>query len=886
MSKLTSKCLSDFLNDKRELNTELKAKIIKRASEIKGDTKFKDILKEQKDFDATDIEVIKEAARELLKDNVLKKRSLNIQVQKMKEFSGRIETSYNAILQQAKEKGHSISEEQARKLAYKSLFIDLPAQRATGISSLENTKAVAQQELNSIISSILLDYGRLFNNVKGDAMNKKFLDEIMGIDTGDADVKKLGDEFKEVLEYIKKEYAKTGLYLPELKNYFYQQHDVSKMTEIGKKQWIEDIINELDWEKTRRTDGTKIPPEGRQEFLSYAYDTLTTNGMNKKAEVEIDEKGNITGYRNTETLQDKLSFKRILHFKNSDATHAYNQRYGYTDYMNMILENIQEDAMRLNLARNMGPDPDKTFNYIIQKYQNEKMVTNSNEVNYLKSAYALQNTDKTDIGDPIITSIGGILRRIAILPKVGSIVISSIADLVGHATNKMNSFKNIPPLLKLPIGVAYMGKHIMKNSWEMIKLINPSNDRQHQIRSLGIVEMALWRHGRFTNVMDPEANPMITFNSNDGSFKKALKKGVKAADYGTKKLTNMLYKFSLMNDFAQTQKAVATQEILNDFTTYRNMDFDSLNPAILQRFKDMGFEKKHFDALKHFKTENVEGTEIMTLRSMKDYDGSKLTTQEADEVYQKFWGFIERYRKLSYLETSDYVRSLTQLGNNTVGSLGYQLSKTVFQFKSFPIQFFLERIRPMAVSQTWLKGSYDFSVYSLLSIPLGYATLQMQQITQGNTTIEQNNKIDALFAETLLRSWTTGGGASFITDIAFGDFSNQRDFTDYLFGPTFEMVNNMMEGFSLYVTKDVRQALSTEKVRDPERSSRSGTIKAINAATPFADLWYLKPIKKLVLEQYLNEKFNDNYRKEMREKDKRLKKRNQENYIKDIYDDL
>lgn len=886
MSRLTSKCLSDFLNNDKEINTELKAKIIRRAAEIKGDTKFKDMLQDQTDFDATDIDIIKEAARELIKDGVMQKRSINIQVTKMKELSERIETSYNKILEQAKRTGHNVSEAEARKMAYKSIFIKLPAGRATGITPIEISKEATRGELLSMISGIVEDFGKLLNSVKGDAMNKKFLDEVMGIDTGDAAVKKMGDEFKELLQYIKKEYSKNGLYIPELDNYFYQKHDISKMTQMGKEEWIQDVINDLNWEKTRRTDGTKIPVEGREEFLSYAYDTLTTNGMNKRQEVEIDDNGKITGYRTNETLQDTLSFKRILHFKDADTTHAYNQKYGYTDYLNVVIESIQEDVMRLNLARQMGPDPDKTFSYIIKKYQNEKMEINSGEIRSLETYYTLQNTDRTDLGNPMISSIGGILRRIAILPKVGSIILASIPDLVSHAMNRVESFKNIPAIAKLPVGVYFLGKHVAKNSWNMIKNLNPNGSREHYIRSLGVVEHTLWRHGKFTNIMDSDANPMITFNKNESNLKKGFKKGVAAIDYGSKKLMNSLYKFSLMNDFASTQKAVATQEILNDFVEYRNIKYEDLNPAILQKFDDMGFEKKHFDALKHFDVEDVEGISLMTLRSMKNYDKTKLSQSEADEVYGKFWAFVEQYRRLSYLETSDYVRAMTQLGTDQVGSVGYQLSKTVFQFKSFPIQFFLERLRPMAVSQTWMKGIYDVSVYSLLSIPLGYATIQMQQLANGNTTIKQNDKIDALFWETLARSWTAGGGASFISDIALGDFSGSRDIKDYLFGPTFEMVSDLGELFSLYATRDIRQAMSIEKVRNPENSSKSGYIKAINAATPFADLWYLKPMKKLLLEQYLNEKMNDKYAKEMREKNKRLKKRNQENYLKEAYDDL
>ena len=39
-------------------------------------------------------------------------------------------------------------------------------------------------------------------------------------------------------------------------------------------------------------------------------------------------------------------------------------------------------------------------------------------------------------------------------------------------------------------------------------------------------------------------------------------------------------------------------------------------------------------------------------------------------------------------------------------------------------------------------------------------------------------------------------------------------------------------------------------------------------------------------EDHLNEMFNDNYAKQQRELEKRLRKKGQENYIKDLYDEM
>jgi hypothetical protein len=889
MSKTINKCLSDFLQNDKEISEALKTKVLKKASQVKGEEGqvFRDAVFGTKNIDPNDIDLIKEAARLVLKEVVLQKSKTQKQVDAMIKNKNNVELAYNKILQQAKKLGKNIDEREARKEAYYSVFAHLNSGRASGNPSLEISRAVLEKELFTNIAYTLEKYGNLLNKF-GDNFNQMFLRELRGIDTGNKYAKQVAEEFNSVRDVIRKKYADAGIYLQKNDEfYFFQQHSAEKMTrgKNAKNDWINYINKILDWDNMTYRDGRAIPKEERINFLNYAYESITTNGMNKRGEIELNEETGTFTKNKRQTLEETITAKRFLKFIDADSHHEYNKIYGETDYVGIMVEKTAEDAMNINLAKNLGPDPDKSFDYLKSLMANEKATYNSADLDKLDRLYSLVNNHALDQGNPTVSAIGSIMRRIGVIPNIGGIFLSTIPDLATHIANKMNGLKQIPNYAKLPVGAYYLMKHTIKSSYELFKSMGFS--REHHARSLGIVDGFLWRQGRYVGIIDEMNSATLEFRKDDSLLKRAGKRTISSTDYLTKKITNSVYKFSLMNDFAQAQKKVITEELLNDFTEARRWDFNKIPQNMRDKMDAIGFTEKEFNALKYFETEKFEGNEMLTLNSMKNYDRTKLTEDEASEVFKKFFSFIEIQRRASYVETGNYVKGMSQMGQNKVGSVGYQVAKVITQFKSFPLTFFFEKMRPMFVSQTKAQGFYDFAMYSMLVLPTGYLSLQLKQLSNGYTMVDPT-KDEKTFWETAIRSWTGGGGLSFGSDLIFNDFTGTRDALSYAAGPTGEMLSNSV-GFvsrvlnTLFVEGGLKEEKGTNTLND---GNNSYVIDFLNKADPYSSIWFMKPVKKLMIDHHLNEMFNDNYAKQQRELDKRLRKKGQENYIKDLYDEM
>lgn len=904
MTKLTNKCLSDFLGAKSDspeeqmFNQKLRLKVLREAAKITGDNahnRFNQLLKEitenkRTSFSRDELLTAKEAAAIVYKKNIVKQKQIVLQVKAMKTLKDDVESAFQKLKKEAEEINQTnaarklfrlkVDEAQLRKDAYFSIFSNLSGGKGTGFYSMEITKQATERELRQKLSTITIEAGKFTTAAKVSEKSRLFYIEAFGGDSGDPQVKAMYQEYKSYLDYILKEYRLAGVDMHELTHYnIFQIHDPVALMNYGKENWIEFQMNSLNWDVMTFRDGSKIPENKRQKVLDKAFDTITTRGLSDAPEVGINETtGSIKGGKGKMKLSDELSQPRFFIYKDAEAQFNYNEKFGSADVFNTIGTLASNDASNLNMLRRMGPDPDKSYSYLEKSMIKEGIPPH--KVDHVWKQWAEINPTLRDEGSTMIAGIGEALRAFSIMGKVPALIISSLPDAAYAASEKaMRDFDGQFFGKKLFAGY----KNSITHSVNIVKGAIDGFDtltKVDQVRMLGIYDAANWKMSKFVGVAESAENTTIQYNPNDSGMKKKVKNAVAFSNHQLKRVNNFHYKASFMNDFTQHNKSIIVADVLNHITMLRGKNFNELSGYYKKIFDNYGFTEKDFYNLNNFETEKYGDYDMITFNSMKNY--KNMERKDAVELQRKLMGLVEVMLKRSFMEQTNLAKTAFKTGRGgSKGSIAYQAGQVVGQFKTFGITYLLERIMPMFYSKTFSEGFANATLGWLVAMPFGYAAYAMGSLINGITADTINEES---YGRVAARSWLMAGGLGIFGDIIFGDFSkNGRSIIDYLAGPSGQSLISLVEGVSL---------LGNTIYTDPERKNLSDVnygkkVKdLLEVATPTGDLWYLKMAKKLAFDNAINDWLNEDYREEKERQQRKLEKRDQTNFIYDFYQEL
>ena len=170
---------------------------------------------------------------------------------------------------------------------------------------------------------------------KGKAHLPNIVREIKGEATGDALAKQVADAWLKVSDTTVDMMNAAGGSMNRLANYLPQAQSAVRMVKDGGENgaiWKKDMLDWLDWERTRWPDGSIIKPEERADLLDKVWLTLTTDGANK-----ID----VTAFRGRgRAVGNMLDDHRFLHF-NGENWLKMHAKYSDGNVMDTLFGHIE-----------------------------------------------------------------------------------------------------------------------------------------------------------------------------------------------------------------------------------------------------------------------------------------------------------------------------------------------------------------------------------------------------------------------------------------------------------------------------------------------------------------------------------------------------------------
>lgn len=248
-------------------------------------------------------------------------------------------------------------------------------------------------------------------------------------ESASAEAKAAAKTFQDANKAFTDFYRAEGLPLHELENWnLPQPQEIAKVAGAGRETWVSDMMQWIDPREYVNPDGGIKTPEQLREFLGRSYDTIATDGANKRADLDTVSGGHFVGANKNAPRQ--------LFFKNSEAYTAAMEKYGRsTNPYELISSHIRGMANDLAFAEAFGRDAESTFRQALAKAKvaDIKAGAKSSKIGSLETRSqrmfdALLHPDRA--GNETWANIGVQMRGVMSSTQLGSLV-GAFPDLAG-----------------------------------------------------------------------------------------------------------------------------------------------------------------------------------------------------------------------------------------------------------------------------------------------------------------------------------------------------------------------------------------------------------------------------------------------------------------------
>jgi hypothetical protein len=566
----------------------------------------------------------------------------------------------------------------------------------------------------------------------------------------------------------------------------------------------------LDRSRYLREDGSRMDDGELIDFLHHAYDTLASEGLNKKVP------GAFTG---SGARANRGSDTRQLHFADGEAWLAYNAQFGRGTLYDAMTKHVGGMVRDTVLIERYGPDANANARLqfdLAAEADGTKASRLRGADSVEPSTYWDMLTGKT--GTPVDDSLAHTfeaVRNIQTAAKLGSAVVSSVTDL---GTLAITAGYNRLPYWQLLKDVAAQG----------------SKDTRDFMASHGMIAEAA-------------ASAM---NRWSGDHLGAGWSG---------KMANSVMRLSLLNAWTDGLRQGFTLTMNGKLAEMAKGAWSGLHEFDRARLTRAGFTEADWTALQGVAPTAFKGRELLTPQAIK-----AAGIQGADQLAAKVFGFIHDESEFAVLNPDMTTRAITTFGGTQAGTWGGELARTTMQFKSFPIAMFTRHWRRMLEGGLGTDGApvlanrvaYGMALMATLT-GLGAVATQAKQVLQGKDPIDMHK--GRFWAKAVAQ----GGGFAiagdlFLVDPAAGGTDAATNAIKNLAGPTVGAASELM-------LKDVSENL-WQASEGKDTHWQAELASWAKSETPGASLWWLRPIIDHGFMNAMNENLSPGYLARMQQR--------------------
>lgn len=563
--------------------------------------------------------------------------------------------------------------------------------------------------------------------------------------------------------------------------YLPQAHDSARIRAVTADEWAAKTMPRLDRRRYVREDGTMMNDGEVLGFLRAAYETLSTDGLNKQTP------GQFTG---AGARANRGSESRQIHFKDGESYLAYNAEFGMGSMYDAMIGHIGGVARDIGLVERMGPNPAQQF-----RLQNDLANIADQGV---KRAFGNRPQAYWDIisgttGAPEsarLAQVGQDLRNIQTFGKLAGALLSSITDLgtlaVTTGYNKLSY-------------------------WDLLgntaRLATDSDTRAF-----------LNTHGMIAESMISDLNRWAGDNIKNN---------------WSGRLANSTMKLSLMNAWTDTLRRGFSMTMMQGMAKLSGKKWGELTEWDRSHLQRKSITEADWDVINTAQLTDFNGAKFLTPEAI-----AASGSPRANEVTAKVLGFITDESEYAVLNPDIATKAIQTWGGKQNGTIDGELARAVMQFKSFPIAMISRHWRRLLEGNRDLdgapalanKGAYTAALL-LTTTALGAVSFQAKQITQGKDPVDMST------GKFWTRAMAQGGGFGFLGDTILSDPTDNfgqaaANFIKNLAGPTIGSASDVV------VKLGVENAWQAAKGKETHAGAEA--LQIARGHLPYVNLWYAK----------------------------------------------
>lgn len=642
------------------------------------------------------------------------------------------------------------------------------------------------------------------NNLMKDVARERF-----GEDTGNSVAKQIATELGKMYDDLRVRFNAAGGDIGDLGDDFGFNTiwEGDKLKDAGVQQWLDDALKNIDRSKYVDVDGNPLTNDQIKEMISYSFESITTDGLNKLNVGEVVQGGG--------KVTNRMSQSRVLHWKNADAWLEMQQKYGALPFVDLIDSHIDTMAKNIALVEKFGSNPNRAFEILAQEAKRidgaNGIKTNAltDGIRRATTMYDVFANREMNHGIEALNSFGVAYRAWNVSTMLGSALLASLSD--------------IAPMIKL---ARMHNLSVAKLMGNLAGELNPFNPKDRELSfSMGIaVDEITSSLGRFaaedlTSVYDRASQVARISNTASSTIMRA----------------------SLLNAWTRATKAAWSKTLMNKYANLpKEKKWGQLDAEDQDFLKAVGLDERTWEIMSLAEPmKDGAGNPLMTTQSILNIPDDQIKhlgnpTEVKNQAVKKYFSHVLDEQGMAVIESG--LRERTRLYGKTHGGeiLGF-LGRGMMQFKSFPVTFLMRHgtraLRDGALSPT----PYTYMIPLALGMSaMGALSLQLGEIANGNNPLPMwdDDKPDVALSF-MTKSMMKGGGMTLLGDIvAAGADTSGRDGRDFLLGP---MGGDMVKLAQL-TSGTANQILNGKDVT----SKTNQMYMLAKSKIPGQNLWYTK----------------------------------------------
>lgn len=642
------------------------------------------------------------------------------------------------------------------------------------------------------------------NNLMKDVARERF-----GEDTGNSVAKQIATELGKMYDDLRVRFNAAGGDIGDLGDDFGFNTiwEGDKLKDAGVQQWLDDALKNIDRSKYVDVDGNPLTNDQIKEMISYSFESITTDGLNKLNVGEVVQGGG--------KVTNRMSQSRVLHWKNADAWLEMQQKYGALPFVDLIDSHIDTMAKNIALVEKFGSNPNRAFEILAQEAKRidgaNGIKTNAltDGIRRATTMYDVFANREMGHGSEALNSFGVAYRAWNVSTMLGSAVLAAVSD--------------IAPMIKL---ARMHNLSVAKLMGNLIREMNPFNpaDREVSFRMGLAVDEITSSLGRFaaedlTSVYDRASQAARISNTAASTIMRA----------------------SLLNAWSRATKSAWSKLLMNKYAEMpKNKKWGELEAGDQAFLQSVGLDERTWEIMSLAEPmKDGAGNPLMTTQSILNIPDDQLKhlgdpTEVKNQAVKKYFSHVLDEQGMAIVESG--LREHTKLhGKTHGGSLAGFVWRSVTQFKSFPVSFLMRHgtraLRDGVISPT--PFTYMIPLAMGMSA-MGALSLQLGEIANGNNPLPMWDDDDPDVALSFMtKSMMKGGGMTLLGDIvAAGADTSGRDSRNLMLGP----LGGDLEELAVLSSGTANQFLNGKDVT----SKTNQMYMLAKSKIPGQNLWYTK----------------------------------------------